>query len=209
MFLYGNVKNPGKYSISSTDRLSDIIERSGGYTKSAYPLGASLYRKSNRELETLFVEKAYRNIISFIASNPAALSGGGSNDSLGIVLSEIKSHKPVGRVITDFDLVNLKNNIQSNIYLNDEDTIHVPSYDSNVYIFGEVGNPGSVVFNESANMKEYIDKAGGFTRYSSKDSVFIVSPNGETRKVYANGLRQYIAQDIDVYPGSVIYVQDI
>ena len=121
-------------------------------------------------------------------------------------MSEIKSHKPVGRVITDFDLVNLKNNIQSNIYLNDEDTIHVPSYDSNVYIFGEVGNPGSVVFNESANMKEYIDKAGGFTRYSSKDSVFIVSPNGETRKVYANGLRQYIAQDIDVYPGSVIYV---
>ena len=204
--ITGNVKNPGKYSISSTDRLSDIIERSGGYTKSAYPLGASLYRKSNRELETLFVEKAYRNIISFIASNPAALSGGGSNDSLGIVLSEIKSHKPVGRVITDFDLVNLKNNIQSNIYLNDEDTIHVPSYDSNVYIFGEVGNPGSVVFNESANMKEYIDKAGGFTRYSSKDSVFIVSPNGETRKVYANGLRQYIAQDIDVYPGSVIYV---
>ena len=56
--ITGNVKNPGKYSISSTDRLSDIIERSGGYTKSAYTFGASLYRKSNRELETLFVEKA-------------------------------------------------------------------------------------------------------------------------------------------------------
>lgn len=203
--ITGNVKNPGKYSISSSDRLSDIIERSGGYTKSAYPLGASLYRKSNRELETLFVEKAYRNIIAFIASNPASLTGGG-NDSLGIVLSEIKAHKPVGRVITDFDLVNLKNKPQSNIYLNNEDTIHVPSYDSNVYIFGEVGNPGSVVFDENINIKEYLDKAGGFTRYSSKDSVFIVSPNGETRKVYANGLRQYISQDFDVYPGSVIYV---
>ena len=39
--ITGNIKYPGKYSISSSDRLLDLIERSGGYTKSAYPFGAS------------------------------------------------------------------------------------------------------------------------------------------------------------------------
>ena len=203
--ISGNIKHPGKYSISSSDRLLDLIKRSGGYTKSAYPFGASLYRESNKELESLFIEKAYRNLISYIASNPSALTSSG-NDGLGYILSEIKSHIPVGRVITDFDEINLKNNIQNNIYLNDQDTIHIPSFDSNVYIFGEVGNPGSVLFKDNTDIREYIQKSGGFTRFSSKDSIFIVSPNGETTKVYVNGLKKFISQDIEIYPGSVIYI---
>ena len=205
--ITGNVKHPGKYSISSSDRLLDIINRSGGYTNSAYPFAASLYRKSNQELETIFVEKAYRNLITFIATNPGSLSGSGSSgEALGYVLSEIRDHKPIGRVIAEFDIDNLEENIQNNIYLNDSDTIHVPSYDSNIYIFGEVGNPGSILFKDNTTIEEYIEKSGGLTRFSSADSIFVVSPNGETRKVYVNGFKKFIAQDYEIYPGSVIYV---
>ena len=63
-----------------------------------------------------------------------------------------------------------------------------------------------MLFDEKSNISDYIEKSGGFTRFSSKESIFIVSPNGETRKVYASGLKKYIAQDFDIYPGSVIYV---
>ena len=204
--ISGDVKYPGNYSISSSDRLSDVLERAGGYIKSAYPFGASLYRESTRELETMFVEKAYRNLITFIATNPGSLEGTGSGEGIAYILSEIKDHEPVGRVIADFNLISLKDNLQSNIYMQDGDSIHIPSYDSNIYIFGEVGNPGSILFKENANLKSYIDNSGGFTRFSSKDSIFIVAPNGETQKVYVSGLRQYIAQDYDIFPGSVIYV---
>ena len=44
--ISGNIKHPGKYSISSTDRLLDLIERSGGYTESAYPFAGSLFRET-------------------------------------------------------------------------------------------------------------------------------------------------------------------
>ena len=203
--ISGDVKYPGKYSISSSDRLLDIIQRSGGYTKAAYPFAATLFRKSSQELEMLYIQKAYRNLISYIASNPSALTGSG-NEGLGYILSEIKSHTPVGRVIADFDVLNLQDNIQSNIFLSNEDTIHIPSYDSNIYIFGEVGNPGSVLFQDDADISDYINKSGGFTRFSSKDSIFIVSPNGETLRVQNDGLRKYLSQDYDIYPGSVIYV---
>ena len=90
--------------------------------------------------------------------------------------------------------------------MNDNDTIHVPSYDSNIYVFGEVGNPGSVLFKEDTSIQDYIEKSGGLTRFSSEESIFIVSPNGETKKVYVNGFKKFVAQDYEIFPGSVIYI---
>jgi len=202
--ITGDVKHPGKYSISSTDRILDIIKRSGGYTDSAYPFGGTLFRESAKKLESVFATKSYQNLISFIAASPSALNG--QSQGLGLILSELKDYKPLGRVIVEFNKNNLEENLQNNIYLNDGDEIFIPSYQSNVFIFGEVGNPGSVSFKEDESMLAYIERSGGLTRYSSRDSIFIVSPNGETKKIYMNGLKKYLAQDISVYPGSVIYV---
>ncbi len=203
--ISGDVRYPGKYSISSMDKLSNIIERSGGYSESAYPFAASLYRDSTRDLEAMFAQRTYSNLISFIATNPG-FSGSASGEGLAYILSQIKEFEPVGRVIADFDLTNLEDDIQSDIYLQDGDKIHIPSYDSNIYVFGEVGNPGSLLFKENASLRNYIDSSGGFTKFSSVNSIFIVSPNGETQQVFVNGFKQYISQDFNIYPGSVIYI---
>ena len=204
--ISGNIKHPGKYSISSNDRILDVIKRSGGYIDSAYKFGASLHREEARELEKAFADKTYKNLITFIASNPNVLSSTGGAGGLSYILSELKMHEPMGRVIAEFDEENLKSNIQDNIYLIDGDKIHIPTYSSNVYVFGEVGNQGAVLFKENINMIDYINKSGGFTRFASSEFIFIVSPNGETKKVTINGLKKYIAQDYEIYPGSVIYI---
>ena len=206
ILITGNVKHPGKYSISSSDRVLDIIKRSGGYTDSAYPFGGTLFRESAKNLESIFAIKSYQNLINFIATSPSTITGSGGGQGLGYILSELKEYEPVGRVIVELDELKLQEDIQENIYLNDGDEIYIPSYTSNVFIFGEVGNPGSVSFKDNSSMYDYIQRSGGLTRYSSKDSIFIVSPNGETKKVHVNGLKRYLSQDNDVYPGSVIYV---
>jgi polysaccharide export outer membrane protein len=205
ILITGNVKYPGKYSISSSDRILDVISRSGGYTDTAYPFGGSLLRESARDLESIFANKSYNNLITFIVSNPSAMPNN-SSDGLGFLLSELKNYEPIGRVIVELDETNLKENIQDNIYLTDGDEIHIPSYTSNVFIFGEVGNPGAVLFKEGDSMLDYIERSGGLTRYSSKDSIFIVSPNGETKKAHISGLRKYLADESEIYPGSVIYI---
>ena len=205
VLITGNVKYPGKYSISSSDKILDIVNRSGGYTDTAYPFGGSLLRESARELENIFASKSYNNLITFIASNPSALPNN-SAGGLSFLLSELKQFDPVGRVIVELDESKLKENIQDNIYLTDGDEIHIPSYTSNVFIFGEVGNPGSVLFKEGDSMLDYIERSGGLTRYSSKDSIFVVSPNGETKKAHVSGIRKYLADESEIYPGSVIYI---
>ena len=48
--IEGEVKYPGYYVITKlNERLSDIIKEAGGYTKEAYPKGASLYRSDEVE----------------------------------------------------------------------------------------------------------------------------------------------------------------
>ncbi len=203
--ISGYVKHPGKYSIASSDRILDLINRAGGYIDSAYPFGGSLFRESSKELEKVFTDKTYQNLISYIAANPANLAGG-SGESLSYILSELKNYEPSGRYIAEFDELRLKDEIQSNIYLNDGDTIHIPSYTSNVYVFGEVGNPGSVLFNDEISLSEYLNKSGGLTRLASSDFIFIVSPNGETLKIQMNGISRFVNKSYEIYPGSVIYV---
>jgi protein involved in polysaccharide export with SLBB domain len=205
--LTGNVKHPGKYSISSSDKLLDIIKRAGGYTDSAYPFGGSLIRKSTKELELLFANKAYKNLITFLASSGSSITTSSSGtQGLGYILGELKEYKPSGRVVVEFDEIKLQDSIEENIYLHDGDQIHIPSYSSSIYILGEVGNPGSIPFKDGASILDYLNKSGGLTNYSSKNSIFVVHPNGETTKVHSTGLRKYLSQDVDVYPGSVIYV---
>ncbi len=204
--ITGEVKFPGKYAISSKDRMLDLINRSGGYKSSAYVFGGSLQRDSVKKLEQTFSDKTYSSLITFIASNPSALTGATSGNSFAYILQELKEFNPVGRIITEFDDTALSENLQENIYLNDGDKIHIPPYTPNVYIFGEVGNPGAVIFKEDAKMFDYINQSGGFTRYSSSNFVFVVSPNGETQKVDIGRFQQLLSQDYEVYPGSVIYV---
>ena len=204
--ITGEVKYPGKYPISSKDRILDLINRSGGYKDSAYIFGGSLHRESVKKLEKSFAEKTYSSLITFIASNPSALTGATSGNSFAYILGELKEFNPVGRIITEFDEASLEENLQENIYLSDGDKIHIPTYAPNVYIFGEVGNPGAVIFKENVKMLDYIKQSGGFTRYSSSNYVFVVSPNGETQKVNINRIQKFLNQDYEVYPGSVIYV---
>lgn len=202
--ITGDVKHPGKYSISSSDRMLDIIERSGGYIDSAYPFAGSLLRESAKDIQSSFASKTYQSLISYIASNPRASAAGG--EGLTYILSELKEHVPSGRFIAEFDITKLKDNIQDNIYLNDGDNIHIPSYSSNVYVLGEVGNPGSVMFKENSFLSEYIERSGGYTRYSSEDFIFIVNPNGETSKMEISGIKKFVKQGPNIYPGSVIYI---
>ena len=105
-----------------------------------------------------------------------------------------------------FNEEKLKTNIDDNILINDGDKIYIPKYSSNVYVFGEVGHPGSVLFNENYNVVDYIKNSGGLTKYSLKDAIFVVDPSGATSKININRVLSFIDQDIDIYPGSVIYV---
>ncbi len=69
--------------------------------------------------------------------------------SLPLLLSEFKNVQPLGRVTTEFNLDKLIQDKNLDIVLQDGDVIEIPHYSPEVFVFGEVLNPGSKSFRAS------------------------------------------------------------
>ena len=201
--IFGEVQRPGSYSIRPGDDIYEIISRAGGYTDVAYPFAAVLKRKNVEKLEADYIKKSYKNIISFLAQNPDKLQ---SNTGIGMILEEFKNLKPVGRVVTEFDTEILKDDPSKRILLDDGDEIFIPTLSSTVYVYGDVGNPKALSYSDMQSANNYIAMAGGLNRTADKSHILIINPNGEASLLNLNGFSNLIKQDVDIYPGSLIYV---
>lgn len=202
--LSGEVKIPGEYTLKKGIRLSELLNLAGGYSENAYTFGGTLTRLSTKEVEKEINERIYQDMIKFIASNAdaAKLAGG---ESFALILNEFRNTKPVGRVTTEFDLNKLKNDSSLDITLSDGDQIVIPEYKSEVYVLGDVLNPGARLYKPNLSSNDYIKRSGGFGKYSEKNRSIIIHPNGDTVLFNAKYL-SFLDQKVDIYPGSIIYV---
>lgn len=200
--ITGEVARPGKYTIKSGDSLNDLIIRAGGYSLEAYSLGGVLKREEVKELELKYTEKVYRNIISYLAQNPDQLR---TNSQLGFILEEFKNIQPSGRLVAEFDLLKLTKDPTKNIFLEDRDEIHIPKLSNVVYVYGDVGDPKALSFKDFDNVSDYLSKAGGLNKTANKKHILVISPNGESKVVNMNKFSSILKNDIDIYPGTLIY----
>ena len=67
--IKGEVTRPGTYGIHEGEKLSEVLNRVGGFTSGAYPYGAILERAQVRELE----EKSRAELISRVKAEGASL----------------------------------------------------------------------------------------------------------------------------------------
>lgn len=202
--IKGEVLNPGIYSLLAEDSLSKLIQRAGGFRKNAYPFAGALYRESTKRIEQSINEKIYNDMITYLATSArtaqAAVSG-----SLPLLLSEFKNVQPLGRVTTEFNLDKLIQDKNLDIVLQDGDVIEIPHYSPEVFVFGEVLNPGSKSFKASRSLKDYLKLAGGEGRLADKNRIILIHPNGDTF-LHTGPLNFFKNDNLEVYPGSVIYV---
>ena len=143
-------------------------------------------------------------MIAFLVSSPLS-SQVGVSSSLPLVLNEFRDIKPTGRVTAEFNLGILSNNSQLDIPLIDKDVITIPQYKPEVYVFGEVLNPGSRLFSPSMNGNDYLKLSGGLGRFAERDKIIIIHPNGDTFLLSAS-LNFFTSQRLEILPGTIIYV---
>lgn len=204
--IEGEVAYPGLYTISSsTERVSDLVDRAGGLTEAAYPKGASLKRTGsmkapgNFQRESLSEkyeeqqekekERQIKSRITEVGSDLEKTSGKVrlANNYVGMNLQ---------RVLKNTDGAD-------NIYLEDGDVLYVPRELQTIKIHGEVQSPVTTVYHKGQGFKTYIDNAGGFTNRSIKRRAYIVYPDGSSKTASSFlGIKSYPK----VEPGSEIYV---
>ena len=206
--LEGAFKNPGIYYLKENESLFDLIERSGGYTNEAYIDGGIFLRASVAKREKDGMIRAANDLEKGIAR--AIQTGQFSEVSspdlairlIGNIVKQLKEARPLGRVVTSFDLENIKNEDTSlDIIMRDQDRIIMPKKKSTITVSGEVLSPSSYVYSKTLNFNDYLNLAGGLKEGADEENIFYLLPNGQAAKPS----RGWFSEN-DLLPGTVIVV---
>ena len=204
--ITGAVNTPGVYTISKGETLSSLISKAEGYKDNAYPFGGVLINQTALALNEIAAEKLYKSFVQKLITKGDSLF---ASESLPFILDELKQTEISGRVMAEFDLDVIEANKDLDTTLDNGDQIIIPIKSEQVYIFGEVNQPGAIRYKTSQDVAQYIADAGGAIESSDINNIFIIHPNGEVNRVN-NGSRLSMLnnrnKDFLIYPGSVIYI---
>ena len=204
--ITGAITTPGVYTISKGETLSSLIRKAEGYKDNAYPFGGVLINEIAEELNEIAAEKLYKSFVQRLITKGDALF---ASESLPFILDELKKTEISGRVMAEFDLDVIEANKDLDTTLDNNDQIIIPIKSEQVYIFGEVNQPGAIRYKSSQNVADYISGAGGALESSDINNTFVIHPNGEVNRV-SSGSRLSLLNnrnnEILIYPGSVIYI---
>jgi len=204
--ITGAVKTPGTYIIARDDTLLTLIEKAEGYRDDAYPFGGILINKRAAEINADAVDKLYNTYVQKLISKGDALF---ASESLPFILEELKKSKISGRVMAEFDLDVIMATPQLDTSLDDGDSIIIPTTTQQIYIYGEVNNPGTTRYTPGQSIQKYLEFSGGVLESADNKNIYVVHPNGELNRVSGTSRLSFLdsrGEDILIYPGSVIYI---
>jgi protein involved in polysaccharide export with SLBB domain len=207
--LDGAVVHPGTYGIQEGERLSDVIERAGGFRPDAYPYGAIFERVEIRELE----EKNRAQLISQAKQEGTGLGGvlddPTSKDASLLqwrdTVEKLETTPAVGRMVIHISNGKAWIHTPADVQLRRGDSIYIPKKPNFVMIQGAVYNQTAISFRPGKSASWYLHQAGGATSTGDKKNIFIVRANG-TVAGGAKGLFTAGALDAPMQPGDMIVV---
>lgn len=172
VMIEGEVLYPGLYTISNkNERISDLIKRAGGLTKTAYSEGASLKRDRTDKTQ-LEIEQEELRVKKYEDMQRKADT---SNENITDVRSEVTRNNFVG---IDLDKILKRPHKSHDLLLEDGDVISIPKQLQTVKVSGEVLSPSAVVYGSSTGFRKYILRSGGFSGNAYKKRSYITYANG-------------------------------
>ena len=155
-------------------------------------------------MEREILDRGYRELVNYFAAN----SGGIGSFSLGestlrMTMKEIKNFQPKGRLTAEFNLNKIDSNPRLDTVLQNGDKIEIPFYTTEVYIQGEVLNPGAITYIPDASPHDYLKLSGGLAKFAENDKVILIYPNGDA--VLMPARYNILSNNRTIVPGTVIY----
>jgi len=170
VLVLGEVICPGFYAIDpDSTYLSQILEKTGGFTPLASLAEAEMTRFTDKEIADREFERLQLMEISDMSD-------------LEYEYFKVKSREKPGRVAVNFqELYDQKN--ENDIKLRNGDVINIPRVSEVVNVSGEVANPGLLGYNPEYKFQDYIELAGGFSFRANKGKIRIIKgTTGEWKK---------------------------
>jgi len=190
----GELVFPGRYIIKKGERLSSLIERSGGYTDKAFLRGAVFKRETVRELQQKGLEEMIKRLerdllmesgasVSTSVSQEEVLAKKIEMEQKQKFIASLHQLKASGRMSINLAHLRLLKGSEYDIELEDGDNLYIPQRPSVVNVTGAVMSQGSYLFSEKLNFEDYVGMAGGYARYADSDNTYILKVDGSARRV--------------------------
>jgi len=187
VLLRGEIRHPGTYGIRTGERLSEVLERSGGFTRDAFPYGAVLTRREVRDFEM----KSHQELVQRVKYEQLTLKALPENTEdqknlkltamaqVQTTLDQLQANAPLGRVVIHIngDIKEWKNT-DADPVLRDGDEFAVPKKANYVMVTGQVFNPTSISYRSGRSAKWYLSQSGGFTQLSNRQATFVIRADG-------------------------------
>lgn len=204
--LTGEIMKPGEYSIQPGETILDIINRAGGYTEQAYFQGAVFLREavadSQKEAFSRSADQLENTIVDVITKNSIDEVTEFTLSPISVLIRRLRNEDPLGRMVVNLDLLDLKTNPIANFTLEDGDSLFIPKRQDFVSIVGEVLNGTTVNFDPNLTVDQYIQLSGGLNDSADKDKIFIILPNGKSQLVR----RSLFTSTNQILPGTTIVI---
>lgn len=182
VFIRGEVRYPGAYSISSkNERISDLITRAGGLMPDAFVKGARMKRANPYAALTL--QAVHNNLPDSLIPK---VENQIANDQLELRLESILKNPG-----TPFDYM-----------LKEGDEIIIPEVAQEVRISGEVLNPIAMAYQPGKGLRYYINRSGGFSDKAMKRKTYVIQSDGTSAVTHQYIIRNYPNPE----PGSQIII---
>lgn len=175
--ISGSYLGPSYYAVNKQTRLHDLLNYIEVDEKLSNINAIYLLRKSVAEKQKKMIDESLDRLERSVFTAPASSDGEAAiraKEAQMVMQFAEKARKvqPLGKVIVS------DNNKIANILLEQGDTIVIPQYTDLIHIGGEVLMPQAVVYNQNANIEDYVAWAGGFTDRAEDERIAIVRANG-------------------------------
>lgn len=212
----GEVIHPGTYGIQEGERLSSILQRSGGFRADAYPYGVIFERKQVRQLEEENREQLIKQVrtdgnnLTLIPEQDAdqKIAKEAAVSQWQTALQKLQDQPPSGRLVIHISKdIKKWANTPADIQVRAGDLIYIPKRPNFVMVEGSVYNPTAVTFKPGKDAGWYLRQAGGPTNTANKKAVFVIRADGSV----AGGSGGLFSGGVDraaLHPGDLVMVPE-
>ncbi|WQE76421.1 SLBB domain-containing protein [Vibrio alfacsensis] len=209
VMLQGEVRFPGSYTVRQGETMSELLERAGGLTEFAHPMGAIFTREALRLQEQKLLNQYAADMRAETAKKTFR-----ADSNLGSVISdpdktlafveEASRSKALGRMVVQLNRI-LKHDRSADFMLEDGDFLFVPTFRNTVSVMGEVQVPITYLLDNKLEVDDYLNKAGGAKKQADEDRIFVVRADGSVYKPtsgywFGNNNQELQAGDTIVVP---------
>ncbi len=217
--LEGELKYPGTYRIRAGEKLSDVIQRAGGFTDEAYFFGAEFTSESAQAIQQESIDKMVQKLqvqlqrvmseqVQTATSEQAIQSIEAGQSTASQLINELQQVQAKGRVAITLAPLEGFAGSAYDFELDDGDRLQVPARPNYINVLGSVFSPSSYLYEPGKSVGDYLDKSGGPTASADEDAIYVLQANGEVVSKKSQWLFGSSFSNLDLMPGDTIVVPE-